>query len=731
MAHKKQNHLLHWLLIMGFMLTSVLTVQYADYMKASVTDTPEHAAFDGTVSPIQYVPNWVYLSDQSISYSECDDLIEIPEYDTDILTASYDGYSWGSDTYNEIVNAQITYSVVYAGNYEYDHIEGAGSHPAVDIKTLEGTPVYAIANGVVEESSYSSSGFGNHIVIGHYDVPSPSNEDYTVDLFSSYSHLSDILVSEGDVVEKGQMIGRVGDTGTATTNHLHFQLDNADAPWHPYWPFTYAEYSALGYDFWDAVNAGLGIENLEAYTENPMGYVNKYMDYDADYAEIAEEEDEEESEAVTTEDIITYTYESTTTTEDESEDEPVEEATVVVESDPTGDTRDFAEIDVDNDGYVLLNNNLSVYIYLLDEDGDRVSNPEFAGSIDLVLSDDSVGDLSVDHIEADDFSNGYYQFVFSPDVEGETELSFEFEDYETSTSISVIDQLKAASGFEIEHDGSFVIGIPETITIKAVDVDGNFTPSYNVNGDVELILTSGYGYFEPSELYKGDFEYGVATVEFTATSSDDAIIKARNGGIVGFSSMIRGVLFDDVDDDDVYYTAIKYLRDTDVISGYPDGTFRTDQTVSRVEALKMIFEALDTELSDGSKLTFSDVEDNQWYTDYVATAKSLEIVDGYPDGTFRPADPVNKVELIKILLNAADISVDPVVIGDPYEDVDNLAWFAAYANHAKETNLTPVDGDTFDPGHDMTRGEVAETIYRLLAMSYNGADEYSVLLSME
>ena len=727
MANKKQNHFVHWLLILSLMLTSVLTVQYTTNLKASLLSTPKHAAFDGTVAPIQYVPDWVYLADQRITYSECDDLIPLPEYDTSVLTSDYSQYSWGSSAYNEIVNSQITYSVVYEGNYEYDHIEGVGSHPAVDIKTLKGTPVYAIANGVVEEAAYSSSGFGNNIVVAHYDVPSPSSDTYTTDLFSSYSHLSEILVAEGDVVQKGQMIGRVGDTGTATTNHLHFQLDNADAPWHPYWPFTYSDYSSLGYSFWDAINAGLGIENVQDYTVNPMAYVQKYTDYDAEYGDTIASDDTEED---NTTDLVTYTY-SSTVADTLKDDVAAENITIVSEPDTTSDTRDFDTIDIDNDGYVLLNNNLSVYIYLLDEAGDRVSKPAFQGSIDLTLSNASVGRLGIDHIEADDFSNGYYQFVFSPETEGDTTLTLALEDYEASTSISVIKELKSANGFAVEHDGSFVIGVPETITLRAVDIDGNFTPAYNVNGEVDLLLTYGKGYFAPTELLKVDFEYGVATVDFISTSSEDVIIKARNGAIVGFSNLIRGVLFDDVDDDNSYYTAIKYLRETDVISGYADGTFKPDQTVSRVEALKMIFEALDTELADGSKLTFPDVEKGQWYTDYVATAKTLGIVDGYPDGTFRPADPVNKVELIKMVLNAADIDVDPVVIGDPYNDVDNLDWFAAYANHAKETNITTSSGSKFYPDEDMTRGEVAETIYRLLAIKHNHVTTYSTMLSME
>src|SRR3989339_395716 len=90
-----------------------------------------------------------------------------------------------------------------------------------------------------------------------------------------------------------------------------------------------------------------------------------------------------------------------------------------------------------------------------------------------------------------------------------------------------------------------------------------------------------------------------------------------------------------------------------------------------------------------------------------------------------------RMELLKMLFKAAEFDADPVMIGDPYDDVSNLDWFAAYVNSAKELNITPVEGSEFEPDADMNRGEVAETIYRWLAVSYNGADEYSSLLSME
>lgn len=730
MSKKRPNHFMHWLTILAVLLGSVLTVQYTSNLSISVLDTPEHAPFDGTVYPVQYVPDWTYtdydMQQNDYSYfSSQGMLVSIPEYDPSTLLEPTADLVWGTDEYIEIVNAQITYPVVYAGTYALDGEEYAGSHPAIDIKAPEGTPVYAIANGIAQDVTYSSSGFGNNIVLAHYDVPSLENENLKTDLFSSYSHLSEILIAEGDVVEKGQMIGKVGDTGTATTNHLHFQVDNEDAPWSPYWPFTYSEYTSAGYSFFDAVNNALGADNVLEYTIHPFNYIHEYQDYDF----------EAEEEVVETNDDGNYTYTYEAADSEEQGAEEVEEETEIVVTDPEGGSddyviRDFDDIQVVADSYVLLDNNLSLYLYLNDVYGSRVSDPEFTGSIQMTLSDDSVGDLNITHLEKEDFDNGYYTLIFSPIEAGETTLTFALDEFEKEFDIAVLSELNYVNGFSVEHDGSFTIGSPETITIKAIDEDGNFTPSYNVNGNVDFSLISGGGTFDPKNINKTDFDSGVAEVIFTPTSAEDAVIKARNGAITGMSTVIRNTLFSDLDDSYQYYKAVKYLREDEVINGYPDGTFQPENEVSRVEALKMLFEAFDTELSDGSNLTFPDVETDQWYADYVATAKVLEIIDGYPDGTFRPADPVNKVEFMKMLLNAAGEKADPVVIGDPYDDVDNLTWYAPYANTAKQFNLVPVNGDYFEPSHYMTRVEVAETIYRWLAIQYNEADEYSVLLSL-
>ncbi|MEK7146258.1 MAG: S-layer homology domain-containing protein, partial [Patescibacteria group bacterium] len=165
------------------------------------------------------------------------------------------------------------------------------------------------------------------------------------------------------------------------------------------------------------------------------------------------------------------------------------------------------------------------------------------------------------------------------------------------------------------------------------------------------------------------------------------------------------------------------------VQGYPDGTFKPAQTVSRVEALKIIFSGMDQPVRQGLRLSFSDAYNGQWYTDYVATAQSNGVVEGYPDGSFKPAQGVNRVEFLKMLFNSTDLEVDENVSEDPYEDVSGDDWFAPYVQFAKEKNLFPTDGDDFHPGNPMERAEVAEVIYRLILIQQNNADVFSDVLA--
>lgn len=85
-------------------------------------------------------------------------------------------------------------------------------HEGVDLGAPEGTPIYATRDGTVSYAGYNDSA-GNHVVIQHDEI------------FSSvYMHMVYFIVSSGEQVQQGQIIGFVGSTGDSTGPHLHFVI---------------------------------------------------------------------------------------------------------------------------------------------------------------------------------------------------------------------------------------------------------------------------------------------------------------------------------------------------------------------------------------------------------------------------------------------------------------------------------------------------------------------------
>ena len=86
-------------------------------------------------------------------------------------------------------------------------------HEGVDMAAPQGTPIYAAKSGKVTTASYQKGGAGNYVSINHGDG------------FSSiYMHMTRYIVSKGQYVNAGQVIGYVGSTGISTGPHLHFGI---------------------------------------------------------------------------------------------------------------------------------------------------------------------------------------------------------------------------------------------------------------------------------------------------------------------------------------------------------------------------------------------------------------------------------------------------------------------------------------------------------------------------
>ena len=107
---------------------------------------------------------------------------------------------------------------------------------------------------------------------------------------------------------------------------------------------------------------------------------------------------------------------------------------------------------------------------------------------------------------------------------------------------------------------------------------------------------------------------------------------------------------------------------------------------------------------------FTDVF-NQWFAPYVCVAKREGWVKGYPDKTFRPDTPVSRAEAIALTARIFAIATEesPPVL---FDDVPPDAWFGDALRGLAGKNLLPFISQMILPEKEMTRGEVAEIIFR-------------------
>lgn len=186
--------------------------------------------------------------------------------------------------------------------------------------------------------------------------------------------------------------------------------------------------------------------------------------------------------------------------------------------------------------------------------------------------------------------------------------------------------------------------------------------------------------------------------------------------------------FVDVNKGDTYYVAINYLKEAGIIEGYNDNTFRAENTVNRAEALKMI--TLATELFNEDEIEggeapeegpFTDTPADEWFSKYLVAAKNAELINGYSDGSFRPNTTINLAETLKLIFESyGDIPFDNTE-EHLYVDTPLGEWLTKYTAHAGERGIVNIySTNTVNPSQEMTRGYLAEIIYRTIMSRTQG-----------
>lgn len=212
------------------------------------------------------------------------------------------------------------------------------------------------------------------------------------------------------------------------------------------------------------------------------------------------------------------------------------------------------------------------------------------------------------------------------------------------------------------------------------------------------------------EVGEGEYTYTV-----TAIGEDGQESKKPAGVSIIIQKEKEPVItpsFADMTGDEWYASSIKLLVRQGIIQGYPDGTVRPHQTITRGEAAVMMTRALNEQTAPYSE-AFTDVRPQSYTAEYIQAMTNKGIFGGYSDGTFRPNTSIQRGEVATILNRAYQFT--PVShVSFPDVSKDYFAYtditIVAGANIARGMP----DG-TFKPRSPVTRAEFASFLTRALA----------------
>lgn len=171
--------------------------------------------------------------------------------------------------------------------------------------------------------------------------------------------------------------------------------------------------------------------------------------------------------------------------------------------------------------------------------------------------------------------------------------------------------------------------------------------------------------------------------------------------------------------------------DRNIVDGYPDGTFQPNAPIRRAE-----FAALTNRTFGFitlSSVEFSDISGDEWFATDVSTAVGAGYMDGYPDGTFRPNDYISRQEAAMVLARILGLEETDETFG--FIDIESIpAWSLwAVVAVANAGIMTGYPDGSFGPTDSFTRAETVTALDRLVAEvfteegTYGNADEQTVI----
>lgn len=207
-------------------------------------------------------------------------------------------------------------------------------------------------------------------------------------------------------------------------------------------------------------------------------------------------------------------------------------------------------------------------------------------------------------------------------------------------------------------------------------------------------FSMGYvGQEERKKNYEREREKGMA-VPLTTVASKPALAAFR-----------------DVPDNFWAKRPIEYLATLGIMSGYPDKTFRPNDSLSRGELATLLVKAKGFEVKMAKESTFWDINRHSWVSPYVEVAVKRKYVKGYPDGSFAPNQKITRAEAATVFAKFSGLFVKPKASQKVFPDVDKNHWAAPAILVGKKAGLYAyLSGKDFGPKKYLSRAEAAEIL---------------------
>ncbi len=173
--------------------------------------------------------------------------------------------------------------------------------------------------------------------------------------------------------------------------------------------------------------------------------------------------------------------------------------------------------------------------------------------------------------------------------------------------------------------------------------------------------------------------------------------------------------FTDVKQNDWFKESVDKATGNSILEGYPDGTFKPNNPISRAEIAALISKVARFNQDETGDAVFSDVQQNKWYFKSVMAAKHNNIINGYPDGKFVPEGKASRAEVAVMISNYLKLLNNSST--SPATPTKSIA--------SEPTPVVPMSGPYVSPPPDDTAP--AEDVPGIFCFDYQSSNETELL----